>query len=122
MRATTKSNTCVVVTSHTPPTYDPIVFVNGARVVIEKRDTEWPEFLWCISGKGEGAWVPESYLNRDDDIGVLNVAYSSAELKADKGEQLTIVKSIGGWHWCRNSEGKLGWIPERNVEREEKRM
>ncbi len=84
-------------------------------MVITKRDTEWPAFLWCINADGEGAWIPENYLDRNDEVGILNVEYSSVELKADKGEQLTIVKSEGGWHWCRNSRGKLGWIPERNV-------
>jgi len=107
--------TCIVTNAHTPPFYAPVVFAKGDRVIIDKRDTEWPEFLWCINEDGEGAWIPENYLDRDDDVGILNTLYSSIELKADKGERLSIIKSAAGWHWCRNSLGKLGWIPDKNV-------
>lgn len=110
-----KPTTCVVITPHMPPSYAPVVFAKGDRVIIEKRDTDWPEFLWCIDEEGAAAWIPENYLDRDDDVGILNTAYSSVELKADKGEQLSIIKSEAGWHWCRNSKGKLGWIPDRTV-------
>ncbi len=106
---------CIVTNAHMPPSTAPVVFAKGDRVIIDKRDTEWPEFLWCINEEGEGAWIPESYLDRDDDVGILNTVYSSIELKADKGERLSIIKSASGWHWCRNSLGKLGWIPEKSV-------
>lgn len=116
MSINSESATCTVTTPHTPPLTKAVVFAKGDRVIIEKRDTEWPEFLRCINDGGEGAWIPENYLDRDDNVGILNIAYSSVELKADMGEQLTIIKSAGGWHWCRNSKGRLGWIPDRNVE------
>lgn len=115
MTANSETGICTVTTPHTPPLTKTILFAKGDRVIIEKRDTEWPAFLWCINDDGEGAWIPENYLDRDDEVGILNIAYSSVELKADKGEQLTIIKSEGGWNWCRNAKGKLGWIPDRNV-------
>ncbi len=106
---------CIVTNAHTPPSYPPVVFAKGDRVIIDKRDTEWPEFLWCINEDSEGAWIPENYLDRDDDVGILNTVYSSIELKAGQGERLSIIRSAAGWHWCRNSKGKLGWIPEKSV-------
>jgi len=107
---------CIVNKEHTPPSYAPVVFAKGDRVIIDKRDTEWPEFLWCVNDDGEGAWIPESYIDRDDDVGILNTVYSSIELQAVKDERMSIIKSVAGWHWCRNSKGKLGWIPEENVQ------
>ena len=115
MKKSSNPGSCVVISPHTSAAHKPLVFAKGDRVIIERRDTEWPEFLWCIDEDGAGAWIPENYLDRNDEVGILNTVYSSVELKADKGERLSIIKSEAGWHWCRNSQGKLGWIPDRNV-------
>ena len=83
---------------------------------MEKRDQEWPAFLWCVHEDGRAAWIPIDYLQKDGTKGRLLTNYDSTELDARVGEILTILKSTGGWLWCRNSAGKIGWIPEKNVE------
>lgn len=104
-----------VITIHQPPIFPPASFRLGEQVRIDKRDDEWTEFLWCIHADGRSAWIPEVYLTLDGDTGRLKTDYDSNELSTTIGEQLEILKSTGGWYWCRNGRGELGWVPVSKV-------
>lgn len=97
---------------------DPLVISAGEELHVGENDTTWPEFVRCRNGEGNEGWVPESFLERDGDVGAALVDYDAVELTAVTGEAVTLEKEVGGWYWATNGIGKCGWIPAECVERE----
>jgi len=95
---------------------DPLILKEGDKVRIEERPTEWSGWLWGIDGSGKGGWIPERYLVRDKDTGILNRDYNAAELTVSEGDIFELLETESGWARCRNSSGKKGWLPVDNIE------
>jgi hypothetical protein len=45
-------------TPHAIPERPPIRLISGQQVRVERRDTEWPEFVFVTTGDGAG-WAPQ---------------------------------------------------------------
>lgn len=45
----------------------------------------------------------------------MRTAYDTQELPASEGEtvQLVLDDPESGWAWCRNADGREGWLPHR---------
>jgi len=95
---------------------DPFFVRAGDSLIIGKKESPWPGWLWCANFTGESRWLPHSYLKIEGEIGTVLYDYSAVELTVRVDEQLTIVKEAEGWYWCVNSNGETGWVPQENVE------
>jgi hypothetical protein len=83
----------------------------GEEVTVGPVDRAWPGWVWAIDRHGRGGYVPEEILEplgegrfsaiRDFDPTVLAVK---------KGDRLDSLEQIHGWHWCRHSDGREGWV------------
>lgn len=83
----------------------------GERLKFERRETEWEGWLWCTSSSGRSGWVPESWLDLEDETGVLRRDYDAVELTVTPGEVLTASQFESGWAWATRENGERGWVP-----------
>jgi hypothetical protein len=114
-----KTNTqrkCRVITPYESPYTDPVAFGDGEEVVIGKKESEWSGWVWCTKRDGESRWVPEAYVERRGDTGVMCRDYEATELAVALGEELVMGEEESDWVWCTNQEGRSGWVPLDNVE------
>ncbi len=106
------------------PTYiDPIAFLAGTPLRVDRRDDEWPDFLWCQAPDGREGWVLESALAPAEGDGfiafpVAAVAvadYDARELAISPGERLLVGEDRGGWRWCYSMQGDAGWVRKADL-------
>lgn len=91
---------------------EPIVFDAGELLTVERRDAQFPGWLWVRRANGHGGWAPQQILSLLHGDQVLAMqAYEATELSTQCGEILQVVKEIDGWCWARNSMGQCGWVP-----------
>jgi hypothetical protein len=106
----------VVTAAHEIPNRPPLRLNIGDRVVVGKRDVEWPEFVFVTSDAGAG-WVPARHLSASGGVGSVVVAYDTTELATEVGEILEVLSEDleSGWLWCRAASGSEGWVPLRTL-------
>jgi len=104
----------VLTADHAIPARAPLVVRPGEVVQVGDRDTEWPAFVFVTTAHGTG-WVPARHIDVDGPSGVVRVGYDTTELPAEAGEVVEVVEDDpeSGWAWCRNADGRAGWIPHR---------
>jgi hypothetical protein len=104
----------VLTADHEIPERAPLVLEPGDIVQVGERDTEWPAFVFVTAPRGSG-WVPARHIDIDGSVGVVRAAYDTTELPAASGERVEVVEDDpeSGWSWCRNADGREGWIPHR---------
>lgn len=90
---------------------DPLKLHLGEQVTLGDKRSEWPGWLWCTDSGGKSGWVPEAYIRRQGDAGVIVVAYDATELSAESGEEIEMLRRESGWVWCRKTDGHEGWLP-----------
>ena len=106
-----------VVAAHRAPDRAPIQVHRGMRVRLGERDGDWTDFVWTVLADGNGGWVPQQLFDVvDAGIGVAREDYDTTELDADPGDELAIGPALAQWHWARDTLGREGWIPARNIE------
>jgi hypothetical protein len=108
--------TCRVVVEHQASFPDALVFSAGDVLAVEDRETVWSGWIWCIGRDGIGAWVPESFVERRGGSCVALRDYDSTELTVAIGDILQTCEAACGWLWCRDGEGRWGWVPASCVE------
>ena len=104
-----------VIKEHQASYPDPLVVKSGDELTIEKKDTQWPAFVWCTNQDGISGWVPEKHLDRQDDRGIARQDYSTIELTITVGEKVVLESEDSGWYWVTNQTGQSGWVPVENV-------
>ncbi|MDX1521081.1 MAG: SH3 domain-containing protein [Anaerolineae bacterium] len=104
-----------VIADHTSAYPDPLTLVEGEVVTVGQHDTQWPGFVWCTNADGKGGWVPDRYLTRQGEAGVINCAYTAAELTVVVDDEVTILKEESDWAWCLHLNGDAGWVPLDNL-------
>jgi len=106
--------------SYEPAYAEALIAGKGEKLRYERRATDWPGWIWCTSGNGKSAWVPESWVQLRDEFCVLSRDYSSRELSVKEGEVLEVEMEESGWAWARNSAGDYGWVPADRIDPESK--
>ena len=100
-----------------PTNPNPIKMHAGDLVEITgKEDGGW---TWCRDRAGKESWVPLSYLISEDG-GRTRTAlcdYDATELSVEVGEEFQVEREEHGWLWCKNMQGKWGWVRVTSVER-----
>ena len=99
------------------PERPPLSLASGDVVTVGRRDTDWPAFVFITAAGGSG-WVPSRYLSADTGPAVVETPYNTTELATSSGEILEVVDrdDESGWLWCRSTDGREGWLPNRTVE------
>ncbi|NLG65908.1 MAG: hypothetical protein GX537_09920 [Actinobacteria bacterium] len=100
-----------VVAAHRASYGNPISLRAGDRVIAGRRDTTWPEYLWCTGPDGREGWVPERFLSTEAGGVVAARDYDAAELTVEPGDLLGLIDQVGGWYLCAARDGRRGWVP-----------
>ena len=96
----------------------PLSAAVGDTLRIERRDTEWPGWLWGVASDGVAGWVPEAWLRiMDVDTATLLRDYTARELTLAAGDLLTAAFTESGWRGATDAAGGSGWVPVRNLVR-----
>ena len=109
------NETRLVIREHTATFPDPLVLEAGEQVHVGRADEQWPAFLWCTTVEGKGGWVPESFLQREGDVGAALRNYDACEMTVKIGDRVCVGERAGGWVWASNAAGESGWIPEECI-------
>jgi uncharacterized protein YgiM (DUF1202 family) len=107
---------CKVIAEYKSPFPDPLKIQKGDQVQLTEKESEWPGWIWCINKNGKDGWVPRSYLKIQDNHAKLLQDYDATEITAEVGEKFVIKGEKSGWFWVSGKEGRMGWIPIKNVE------
>lgn len=90
---------------------NPIRLKPGDIIRTGRADHTWPGWIWAIDAGGNDGYVPEEILKpADDGHFTATVAFDPSILTVRRGDKLTSLRQIHGWHWCRNEHGKEGWV------------
>lgn len=103
------------------PYPNPLIFKKGDRVEIGEEfndDPDWKNWLWC-EGPDHKAWVPKQFLKMNGKEGILKRDYDAMELSVNVGEALLIQKIVNGFGMAEKSDGTKGWVPMKNLVRDE---
>ncbi len=100
-----------VITAHQSTHPEPLTVRKGERLSFERKETEWPGWIWCTSRSGKSAWVPEKWVEIDGDSCVMKRDYNATELSVEVGEVLTVEFEETGWAWATKESGESGWVP-----------
>ncbi|MGP4111062.1 hypothetical protein ACTWP5_09130 [Streptomyces sp. 4N509B] len=104
--------------AHEIPERAPLRLAVGDQVRAGERSEEWPAFVFVTASTGTG-WVPDRHLSAPAGPAVVREAYDTTELPTAAGEILDVLREdpLSRWTWCRNAEGREGWVPDRTLER-----
>ena len=100
-----------VLVSHTKSYPEAMLLYPGDKVIILKKDSAFPGWLWCQDQKTISAWVPECYLQVEGKVGFAERTYNSLELTVTTGELVLCGEEAAGWVWCSTGQGDCGWLP-----------
>ena len=90
---------------------NPIRLKPGDIIRTGRADHTWPGWIWVINAEGNGGYVPEEILKPTDDSNfTATEAFDPTVLTIRRGDKLTSLRQIHGWHWCRNEHRKEGWV------------
>jgi SH3-like domain-containing protein len=90
---------------------NPITVRAGDRVQVGRDDPEYPGWRWCTGPDGREGWVPEEFIKRQGEEGVMLRDYTAQELDVRAGAEVSLGEATHGWVWATDAEGRAGWIP-----------
>ena len=97
---------------------DPIAVEAGEAFTVSERTSVWENnpawiWIWCTDQRGKSGWVPKNiiHMNPDGQTGTTHAAYNARELTVTAGQELSMEHEESGWFWCRDQQGKRGWVP-----------
>lgn len=114
----------VVIREHKSNYPNPITLEKDERVLVGKKyegKEGWDNWRYCYKlDKSQEGWVPEQLIILSGKYGIIKENYTAKELTIKAGETLKGIKELNGWVWCRDKEGREGWIPRMNLKALEK--
>lgn len=114
----------VVIREHKSNYPNPITLEKDERVLVGKKyegKEGWDNWRYCYKmDKSQEGWVPEQLIILSGKYGIIKENYTAKELTIKAGETLKGIKELNGWVWCRDKEGREGWIPKLNLKALEK--
>jgi SH3-like domain-containing protein len=99
-----------------PPAGEEIHVYAGDPLRVGEESGPYPGWFRVTTAAGVSSWMPEAYLRRRRAHGVVLVEYESRELAMSGGEEVTLLREIAGWFWCRAADGREGWLPGELLE------
>jgi len=104
-----------VVATYKAQYQDPIAFETDEDVIVEREDSEFPQWFWCRVKSGKQGWVHRSFLSVDTGVAKGLRAYSANELNVSPGARGTLIHSLDGWAYIHLDRGEKGWLPETHL-------
>jgi flagellar basal body rod protein FlgF len=100
-----------------PTNRDPINMQTGDKLEVAGEEEEG--WIWCRNRAGKESWVPLSYLSAESEEKTRTALtdYDATELPVEEGEEFQAELEESGWLWCKNTQGKWGWVRLAQVER-----
>jgi len=95
---------------------DPLKVRAGDRLRYERRQTQWPGWIWCTSETGKCGWVPEAWVEIEGDSCVMKRDYEAVELSVNTCDILEEILIESGWLLAKDANGNHGWVPHERVE------
>ena len=107
----------VLLERHDASYADSIKVAKGAFLSLTGREEIWDahRWLWAVADDGREGWVPDDLVIESDEGPVASRDFSADELTCAAGEAVEIIRETHGWAWCRNRDGREGWLPLRNL-------
>lgn len=106
----------ITISPHTSDYPTPISFVPGDRLLLGKRDSEYPGWVWVTTSSGEEGWAPEVYIApNSSNEGIALEPYTAKELNTVPGESLISHRELSDWLWVENKHGECGWVPKKTT-------
>lgn len=85
----------------------------GQEVTSGPADTTWPGWIWARDGDECSGYVPEEILEPlGEDRWAALEDFDPTVLKLTRGDVVTSLRHLHGWHWCRNERGEEGWVAD----------
>ena len=94
----------------------PLAVTAGQMVTVGRRDSDWPDFLWCQDAEDREGWLPEAILAIEGASARAVEDYDAIELSVSTGDVVEGQRVLAGWIWCRDTAGDEGWLPELLLE------
>ena len=95
---------------------DPIQFTPGDRLVLGRRDDQYPGWVRVTISSGSEGWAPESRIRVESEHeGVATADYDARELDTRVGERVICIEELHGWLLVQNEDGQTGWIPKETA-------
>jgi len=83
----------------------------GDVVETGPRDPAWPGWIWVVGANGRSGYVPIEMLSPLDQYQSTAIeTFDPTVLAIRRGDRLTSLRQIHGWHWCRNDAELEGWV------------
>lgn len=83
----------------------------GQEVTSGPADTTWPGWIWASDSSGRSGYVPAQILEPlGEDRWAAMEEFDPTVLKLQRGDEVTSLKQIHGWHWCRSENCDQGWV------------
>jgi len=90
----------------------PLALECGDKVRLGNPDADWPGWVWVTTIDGRGSYVPEDHLQTESDgIASVTTAFHARDLSVRRGDRVTSLREVKGWHWCRKDDHSEGWLP-----------
>ncbi len=90
---------------------NPLNLKMDETVFIEHLKVNHAGWKFCKTNDNEG-WIPESYLDINENHGRLKNNYDANELSLNEGQVLEVLNEESGWYWCKKEDGEFGWYPK----------
>lgn len=90
---------------------DPVHGAAGDRLILGRRDDEFPGWIWATATDDRAGWIPESWLRIEGENGILLRDYTAAELPLEPGDVVSGEFVESGWLWATDAGGREGWAP-----------
>ncbi|MFD2257741.1 SH3 domain-containing protein [Luteolibacter algae] len=83
----------------------------GQEVTSGPADKTWPGWIWASNADECSGYVPASILEPlgEDRWAVLE-DFDPTILNVKRGEKVSSIRQVHGWHWCKNHDGSEGWV------------
>jgi len=106
-----------VIMDYNAPFTDPIRVKAGEILTIDpSKQTDIPGWIWCSSCAGKSGWVPEAYVDRQGNNGIIRCDYNAIELTICTGDILTVHKMESTFYWVADHAGRQGWVSAAHVD------
>ncbi len=107
----------IVASAHRTQYTKPIRLRAGEKVIVGKRDEEYPGWIWTTLTSGNNGWAPEELLSISGATAVALADYDASELATESGERVRVIFEMLEWGWVRNAAGSEGWVPLKTLQR-----
>ena len=85
----------------------------GQEVTTGPVDRSWPGWIWVSDSDGRSGYIPAEILEPlGEDRWAALLDFDPTVLKVRRGDKITSLREVHGWHWCRNESGEEGWVAD----------